>query len=371
MKKILIIFGTRPEAIKMYPIIKELKERTNKFKTVICITAQHREMLDGVLRIFNLKPDYDLDIMTKGQNLWDLTSIIILKIKEVCDQEKPDIVLIHGDTTTAMAAALSAFYCKIPIGHVEAGLRSFNKYNPFPEETNRTIIGNIADFHFAPTKNAAKNLKKLLVNKNIYVTGNTVIDALLDVAANCKIDLKKYGLKDNLKTILVTMHRRENHGKPMENICQAIKNLVQSNADIQFIIPVHLNPNVREIIFKIIGNIERINLIEPLEYDKFVGIMKNSFLILTDSGGIQEEAPSLQKPTLVLRSDTERPEALESGATRLIGTKHKNIILQVQKLLDNAQEYNSMISFLNPYGDGKAAKKIINIIEREFVHKPF
>ncbi len=367
MKKVLIIFGTRPEAIKMYPIIKELNKRADKFQTVICVTAQHREMLDGVLKIFKITPHYDLDIMVKKQTLWDLTATIILKIKEVCDQEKPDIILVHGDTTTAMASALSAFYHKIPIGHVEAGLRTFNKYNPFPEEINRTIISNVAEFHFAPTKNSAENLKNSMINKNVYVTGNTVIDALLDVASNHDVDLKKYGLKDGLRTILVTMHRRENHGKPMEDICGAIEDLTKNNPDVQFVIPVHLNPAVRELVLKLIGDIDRINLVEPLEYDEFVNVMKKSYLILTDSGGIQEEAPSLKKPTLVLRLETERPEAIESGAVRLIGTNKENIILQVQKLLDDKSEYQNMISGSNPYGDGKSASRIIDIIEQNLI----
>lgn len=364
--KIMVIFGTRPEAIKMAPVIKELKKNNDLFKTIVCVTAQHRQMLDSVLKIFDITPDYDLDLMTDKQTLWNLTSEVLLRMKEVYEAEKPDLVLVHGDTTTAMAAAMSAFYAKIKIGHVEAGLRTFNRYNPFPEEFNRIVIDDIADFHFAPTKQAAKNLRNVLAKKNtIYVTGNTVIDALIETARNSNFDFKHYGMDPKLKTILVTMHRRENHGQHIRSICSAIKDMVDKNKDVQFLIPVHPNPHVKEVVFDVLNCIDRVHLIKPLDYNDFVGAMKASYIILTDSGGIQEEAPSLKKPTLVLREDTERPEAIISGAVKLVGVDPNKIKLEVQKLLEDKCYYSSMTENIkNPYGDGKAAKKIINIIKK-------
>lgn len=369
--KILVVFGTRPEAIKMGPLIKELKLNKDCFKTIVCVTAQHRQMLDSVLSFFDINADYDLNLMTEKQDLWNLTSDIMLKIKNVYDAEKPDLILVHGDTTTAMAASISAFYSKIKIGHVEAGLRTFNKYNPFPEEFNRLTIGNIADFHFSPTKQSANNLKKSLRHKsNIYVTGNTVIDALMDTAKKSNFDFEKYKVSRVLKIILLTMHRRENHGKNINDICIAVKNLVKNNHNIQFVIPVHLNPNVKDAIRNILDGVDRVHLINSLDYGDFVGLMKASYIIMTDSGGIQEEAPSLKKPTLVLRVDTERPEAIKSGAVKLIGTNSIQIQNEVGKLLADHEYYSSMTNNIkNPYGNGNAAKKIVRILKNQIYKK--
>lgn len=362
MKKInvLTVFGTRPEAIKMAPLVKEFEQRV-EFNSIVCVSAQHREMLDQVLKLFNITPDYDLNIMKENQNLWELTSSMLLETKNVFEDAKPDIVLVHGDTTTTLATALSAFYAKIPVGHVEAGLRTFNKYYPFPEEINRVIADSISSLHFAPTDKSVQNLINSGIDKSsIFKTGNTVIDALLHTVKNVKPSEKK------LKTILLTSHRRENHGKPLEQICDAILEIVKNNTDVEVVYPVHLNPNVRKTVFEKLNNKERIKLIEPLDYKPFAELMKSSYIILTDSGGIQEEAPSLGIPVLVLRDETERPEAVEFGTVMLVGPHKDKIVKTVQKLLDNKEFYTSMSNAANPYGDGTASSKIADIILKHF-----
>lgn len=378
MTKILIIFGTRPEAIKMAPLVKEFKKH-NKFDTKICVTAQHREMLDQVLEIFDLKPDYDLNIMKQNQDLYDITSNILLQIKKVFDDFKPDFVFVHGDTTTTFASSLAAFYKQIKICHVEAGLRTYDIYNPFPEEANRVLTSKLTKFHFAPTNKAMQNLLKENIDKNsILITGNTVIDALFWVLSKIKSDLNlekeiyekiKHFLDDKIdikkdKFVLVTAHRRENFGNGIENICHAIKTLAQNNKNIKFIYPVHLNPNIQEPVFKILSKISNIYLIKPLDYLEFSYLMSLSYLVLTDSGGVQEEAPSLGKPVLVLRNTTERPEAVEAGTVKLVGARIKEIVKTTQLLIDDKNEYGKMSKASNPYGDGKACEKIVKFIER-------
>ena len=373
--KTAVIFGTRPEAIKMAPLVLELKKRED-FETITIVTAQHRQMLDQVLELFNIIPDFDLNLMKPNQNLWNLTSGILQQTKEIFEKTKPDIVLVHGDTTTAFASALSAFYARIPIGHVEAGLRTFNKDYPFPEEINRVLADSVSDLHFAPTEGSIQNLlnsgikegtsNRALDNsyengRRIYKTGNTVIDALL-YKVEKNIDLSFIGLNPNLKTILLTSHRRENFGKPLENICDAILEIIQNNKDIEVVYPVHLNPNVRNVVFSKLQGIDRIKLIDPLDYAPFCALMKKSHIILTDSGGVQEEAPSLGIPVLVLRDETERPEAVDCGCVKLVGTDKEKIVSTVQKLLNSSDFYNSMKMAVNPYGDGHASERIANII---------
>jgi len=360
--KIALVFGTRPEAIKMCPLVKKLKEN-DKFEVLTVVTAQHRQMLDSVLNLFEITPDYDLNLMKPNQNLWNLSADILLKTKEVFEQEKPDLILVHGDTTTAGLSALSAFYSRIKIGHVEAGLRTFDKDYPFPEEINRVIVDSTADLMFCPTERAVLNIEKSGIKKGIYKTGNTVIDALMYVVNSKKDNLDFLNLDENLKTVLLTSHRRENFGKPLENICSAIKELVQKNKDIQVVYPMHLNPNVRNTVKPILEGIERVKLIEPLDYVPFCNLMKKSHIILTDSGGVQEEAPSLGKPVLVLRDTTERPEAIEYGTVKLVGTSTNNIVETVQKLLDNKAEYKKMSEAINPYGDGHASERIVEILK--------
>ena len=355
--KIALVFGTRPEAIKMCPLVKKLKENDN-FEVVTIVTAQHRQMLDSVLELFDVIPEYDLDLMKPNQNLWNLSSDILLKTKKVFDEVQPDLVLVHGDTTTAGISALSAFYSRIKIGHVEAGLRTFDKDYPFPEEINRVIVDSVSDLMFCPTDKAVKNIENSGIKKGIHKTGNTVIDALLHVVENKKANLDFIDLNPNLKTILLTSHRRENFGKPLENICFAIKELVEKNKDIQVVYPLHLNPNVRNTVKPILDGIERIKLIEPLDYVPFCNLMKKSHIILTDSGGVQEEAPTLGVPVLVLRDETERPEAIQYGGVKLVGTDVEKITTTVQELLDNKDEYNRMSKAVNPYGDGKACDYI-------------
>ncbi len=360
--KVGIIFGTRPEAIKMAPLVLELKKRS-EFDTKVIVTAQHRQMLDQVLDLFEIKPDYDLDLMKDNQNLWNLTSDILVKTKEVFEKENFDVVLVHGDTTTAFASSLSAFYAKIKIGHVEAGLRTFDKFYPYPEEMNRVFADYVTDFYFAPTDRAVQNLiDEKCKKENIFKTGNTVIDALLWTVKNKEQNLDFLNLDNNLKTILVTSHRRENFGEPLENICSAILKIVENNKDVQVIYPVHLNPNVRKIVNSKLKDKERIILTDPMDYAPFASLMKKSHIILTDSGGVQEEAPSLGVPVLVLRSETERPEAIEYGGVRLVGWKKDNIISNVQELLDNKDAYNSMAHAVNPYGDGLASKRIADVL---------
>lgn len=369
--KILTIFGTRPEAIKMAPVIMELKKFPLIFDTQVCITAQHKEMLYQVLNLFNIKADFDLNLMKPGQDLWNLTSSVLLGVKDVLDEISPDVVLVHGDTTTSFAASLSAFYAKIPVGHVEAGLRTFNKYYPFPEEINRVMADSVSSFHFAPTQRTSENLIKSGIDKKtVYLTGNTVIDALLYTVENHKFDSGELGINKNLKTILLTSHRRENFGKPLEQICDAVKILVKNNPNIEFVYPVHLNPNVKNIVYNLLGGIDRVKLLEPLEYAQFAALMKASYIILTDSGGIQEEAPSLGKPVLVLRDETERPEAVEYGSVKLVGPHTDRIIRSVQELLDSEENYRKMASVVNPYGDGMASERIVRVLSQYFETAP-
>lgn len=368
--RVLTVFGTRPEAIKMAPLVKELEHRSDIFKSIVCVTAQHRQMLDQVLKLFRIYPDYDLNIMKPNQDLWSITTEVLMLMKEVFDKSKPDIVLVHGDTTTSMAAALSAFYARIPVGHVEAGLRTFNKFYPFPEEINRVFADAVSSYHFAPTDTSVQNLINSSINhEHIYKTGNTVIDALLHTVENNRADLSYIGLQPELKTILLTSHRRENFGEPIRNICRAVLELVEKNKDIQVVYPVHLNPNVQEPVKEILESKERIHLISPMEYAPFCTLMKESHIIMTDSGGVQEEAPSLGKPVLVLRTTTERPEAVEHGTVKLVGTDTQNIVTEVQNLLDNPDEYKKMSESINPYGDGLASKRIVEIIQKEFTRE--
>ncbi|WP_297903680.1 non-hydrolyzing UDP-N-acetylglucosamine 2-epimerase [uncultured Campylobacter sp.] len=372
-RKILIVFGTRPEAIKMALLIKEFQKRA-EFEVKVCVTAQHRQMLDQVLEFFEIKPDFDLNLMKQGQDLYDITSGVLLGMRDVFSEYTPDIVFVHGDTTTTYAVSLAAYYQKIDVAHVEAGLRTHNIYSPFPEEINRQMTGLIAKYHFAPTTDARDNLlKEGKDSKNIIVSGNTVIDALLwtiDKIENNEL-LKnkilsfinsKYKLSDR-KFILVTGHRRENFGEGFVNICEALREIALKNENIDIVYPVHLNPNVRKPVGEILSGISNIFLIDPLEYDSFVYLMSKSYMIVTDSGGIQEEAPSLCKPVLVIRETTERPEGIRAGCVKLIGTKRENIIKEVQKLLNLKDEYDKMSKSVSPYGDGKACKKILEFLK--------
>lgn len=363
--KVLTVFGTRPEAIKMAPLVKEIEKNSDTLESIVCVTAQHRQMLDQVLDLFEIKPDFDLDIMKTNQDLWTLTSDVILKTKEVYEKVKPDVVLVHGDTTTSMAAALSAFYAKIPVGHVEAGLRTFDKYYPFPEEINRVFADAVCTYHFAPTEESCENLIKSHISEaHIYKTGNTVIDALLYTVNNNNIEIPELKLDENLKTILLTSHRRENFGEPIKNICKAILELVEKNKDIQVVYPVHLNPNVQKPVYELLGGKDRIHLIKPLDYAPFASLMRKSHIILTDSGGVQEEAPSLGKPVLVLRDTTERPEAIQYGTVKLVGADKDKIVSETQLLLDSKEEYKKMSESINPYGDGKASIRIVEVLKR-------
>ena len=375
MKKILFIFGTRPEAIKMVPIIKQL-QNSDKLNFEVCITAQHREMLDQVLELFDIKADYDLNIMKPNQDLFDITSNILLKLKEILLTSKPDVVLVHGDTTTTFSASLASFYLHIPVGHVEAGLRTYDLASPFPEEANRQLTSRLASFHFAPTASSYENLVKENINtSNIFITGNTVIDTLLIVNTKIKnsqklqkklhqqIQKNGYLIQDK-KIILVTGHRRENFGEGFKHICLALKTLALTNPDIDIVYPLHLNPNVKDVVHQYLDNIKNIYLITPQDYEPFVYLMSRSYLILTDSGGIQEEAPSLGKPILVMRNTTERPEALDAGTVKLVGTDKKLIISATQELLDDVQLYNTMAHIQNPYGNGDASIKIIDALTK-------
>jgi UDP-N-acetylglucosamine 2-epimerase (non-hydrolysing) len=363
--KILAIFGTRPEAIKMAPLVQELKKR-DSILCEVAVTAQHREMLDQVLGLFDIKPDYDLDIMTQKQTLFSITTKALLGLGDVLHQSKPDMVLVHGDTTTTFAGALAAFYSKIKVGHVEAGLRTHNKWLPFPEEMNRTLTCSLSDVHLAPTETARLNLQKEGVNpQNIFVAGNTVIDSLRTTVKKDftfstdvlnKIDFKRR------KIILVTAHRRENLGSPLENICSALKKLADDSPDIDIIYPVHLNPAVRNVAFDILDNHEHIHLLDPLNTDEMHNLMARCYLVMTDSGGLQEEAPSLGKPVLVLRRETERPEAVEAGTVKVIGTEYQTIYREAKKLLIDKEEYDRMANAVNPYGDGFASSRIANFI---------
>lgn len=361
MKKVMLVFGTRPEAIKMCPLVKELKSR-NQIKAVVCVTGQHREMLKQVLDRFNVIPDYDLDIMKQGQNLYDITCNILEKIKAVLDIEKPDIVLVHGDTSTSFVTALACFYSQVKVGHVEAGLRTYNLASPYPEEFNRQAVGIISSFNFSPTKLAAQNLINEGKNKNtIFITGNTVIDALkTTIVNNYQSDIINWA--NDSRMILLTAHRRENLGEPMRDMFRAIRRIVDEFNDVKVIYPMHLNPKVREIAHECFDGQDRIALIEPLDVFDFHNFMAKSYLVLTDSGGIQEEAPSLGKPVLVMRDTTERPEGVEAGTLKLVGVKEENIYNETKKLLTNENEYKKMSEAKNPYGDGTACKKIADIL---------
>lgn len=365
MIKVMTVFGTRPEAIKMAPLVKELKSR-KEIECIVCVTAQHRQMLDQVLAVFDITPDYDLDIMKQGQTLSDITSRALIGLQEVITKEKPNIVLVHGDTTTTFAGALASFYSQTDIGHVEAGLRTWNKYSPYPEEMNRQMVGVLADMHFAPTENSKKSLlaegKK---ESNIFVTGNTAIDALsTTVKQNYTHEVFNWLGTDKL--ILLTAHRRENLGEPMRHMFKAIKRIVQEFPDVKVVYPIHLNPKVREVADEILANNERIKLIEPLEVIDFHNFINKSHIILTDSGGIQEEAPSLGKPVLVLRDTTERPEGIAAGTLKLVGTDEETIYNETKKLLTDESEYQKMSKASNPYGDGFASKRIVDAIIEKY-----
>lgn len=368
MKKILIIFGTRPEAIKMAPLIKEFKKYNKNFHVKVCVTAQHREMLDQVLDFFEIKPDYDLDLMSQDQNLYDLTSKIIVSLRLILQEFEPDYVFVHGDTTTTMAASIAGFYSGSKVCHIEAGLRTNNKLSPFPEEINRQVTSRICDYHFAPTETSKNNLIRENISKNsIFVTGNTVIDALLDsvqkVSKNPSDFIKDLSKKINHRElILVTGHRRENHGLGFEKICEALKLIALDNKDRLLIYPVHLNPKVKEPVQRILSGINNILLINPLAYEDFIWLMNRSKLIITDSGGVQEEAPSLGKPVLVMRESTERPEAVDAGTVILVGADINKIVTNTLELLNNKQKLLKMSKLHNPYGDGKASKKIVKKI---------
>lgn len=379
----MLVFGTRPEAIKMAPLVKKFQEYPNEFETIVCVTGQHREMLDQVLTIFDIKPDYDLNIMKQGQDLYDVTARVLTGMRDVLKEAQPDVVLVHGDTTTSTAAALASFYQQIPVGHVEAGLRTHNIYSPWPEEMNRQITGRIATYHFAPTPLSKQNLLTEAVKEaDIHVTGNTVIDALYWVVDKIKNDkaldselntlLVEAGydvnrLADGKKLVLITGHRRENFGDGFINMCSAIKSLTEKYPEVDFVYPMHLNPNVRKPIHEVFGEdlkgLGNMFFIEPLEYLSFVYLMEKSTIVLTDSGGIQEEAPGLGKPVLVMRDTTERPEALEAGTVKLVGTNYDKIVNEVSALLDNETYYNEMSRAVNPYGDGLACERIVNTLK--------
>ena len=362
MKKVMIVFGTRPEAIKMCPLVEELK-KSSKFETIVCVTGQHREMLQQVLDVFSIVPDYDLDIMKEGQTLYSITTTILDKIKPILETERPDIVLVHGDTTTTFATSLAAFYSSTKIGHVEAGLRTYNLQSPFPEEFNRQAVSIVSDFNFAPTEQAKRNLlQESKKEATIFVTGNTAIDALRTTITESYTHPILEWVGDS-KLILLTAHRRENLGVPMENMFRAVKRVLAEHNDVKILYPIHKNPKVREIAHKIFGNENRIKLIEPLEVIDFHNFMKRSYMILTDSGGVQEEAPSLGKPVLVMRDTTERPEGVESGTLKLIGTKEETIYNEFTTLLTDQNLYNQMSKASNPYGDGFASARIVQILE--------
>jgi len=384
-KNILLVFGTRPEAIKMAPLVKVLQQYQDVFNTKVCVTAQHRQMLDQVLSLFEIEPDFDLNIMQAGQDLYDINSRVLIGLRDVLEKAEPDIVLVHGDTSTSTAAALAAFYKQIPIGHVEAGLRTYNIYSPWPEEMNRQLTGRLASYHFAPTMLSKNNLINEGINESaIFITGNTVIDALHWVLDKMKKnpylekeiinDFEKMGLDTELcqswisKTrnlILITGHRRENFGQGFINICEAIKDLANKYENVDFVYPMHLNPNVRNAIIQVFGSFtgsHNIHFIEPLDYLPFIYLMNASYIVLTDSGGIQEEAPGLSKPVLVMRDTTERPEALSAGTVKLVGTDKEKIIVEISSLLDDNQYYNEMSQAVNPYGDGNACKRIANCL---------
>ncbi len=365
--KVLTVFGTRPEAIKMAPVVKELHKQSERFKSIVVVTAQHREMLDQVLKTFDIQPDYDLNIMKEGQTLSTITANVLLGLDQIMKEAEPDIVLVHGDTTTTFAASISAFYNQIKVGHVEAGLRTWDKYSPFPEEMNRQLTDVIADIYFAPTANSKENLlKENRSEEDIYITGNTAIDALQQtVQTDYPLPILDQISADQ-KLILVTMHRRENQGEPMERVFKAIRYVVERHTETEVVFPVHLNPTVQKMAESILGNHPRIHLIAPLDVIDFHNLIAKSYMIMTDSGGVQEEAPSLGKPVLVLRETTERPEGVEAGTLKLVGTKTDTILQEMTSLLENEAEYNRMSAASNPYGDGQASKMILDVIAYAF-----
>ncbi len=372
MLKVMTIFGTRPEAIKMAPVVKAL-EVAPDMESIVTVTAQHRDMLDQVLHLFNITPDYDLNIMSQGQTLYDVTDRALMGLKSVLEEARPDVVLVHGDTTTTFAGALSAFYQEIPVGHVEAGLRTGNIYSPFPEEMNRKLTGSLATYHFAPTSSSEENLIKENINTDhLYVTGNTVIDALdttVDGAYTFE-DANINGLDPAKRIVLVTTHRRENLGEPMRQVYGAIRQLIEEFDDIQVVFPVHKNPKVRQVVQEELGDTERVTLIDPLDYEPFANLMARSYLILTDSGGIQEEAPALGKPVLVLRDTTERPEAVTAGTVKLVGTNRDAVHDAAYELLNSEAAYKEMSNAVNPYGDGHASERIVQALRHEFLGAP-
>ncbi|NLV88020.1 MAG: UDP-N-acetylglucosamine 2-epimerase (non-hydrolyzing) [Tissierellia bacterium] len=363
--KIMTVFGTRPEGIKMAPVVKELEKRQG-VESIVCITAQHREMLDQVLKVFHIEPDYDLNIFKPGQTLSEITTRALMGLEEVIVKEKPDVLLVQGDTTTVFAGALAAFYQRVKIGHVEAGLRSGNLYSPYPEEANRKLAGVLTNYHFAPTiRNKENLLKEGYLEENIYITGNTVIDALKYVVKDdyiFNVDLLNQLDYENKRVILLTSHRRENIGKPMENIFSAIKDIILKYEDVELVFPMHLNPKVREIAYGILSNHDRIHLIEPLDYEPMANLMSKVHLIVTDSGGLQEEGPTFGVPVLVVREETERPEGIEAGTAKLLGTSYERVFEGIDLLLSNEEEYKNMANAVNPYGDGKAAERIVDIL---------
>ena len=369
MIKVMTVFGTRPEAIKMAPVVLELQKHADRIQTIVAVTAQHRQMLDQVLDLFQITPDYDLDIMSQGQTLYDITTKSLMGLKDVLAKEKPDLVLVHGDTTTTFAGALASYYQQVPVGHVEAGLRTGDIYSPFPEEMNRKLTGAIAAIHFAPTATAKANLLKENVNpSHIYVTGNTVIDALMTTVAgdyDFGDDLKDVDFH-NHRVILLTTHRRENLGEPMRHIYKVLRHIIEEIPDTEIVFPVHRNPLVRKVVEEELAGVDRIHLIDPMEYEPFANLMSLSSLVLTDSGGIQEEAPSLGKPVLVLRNTTERPEAVEAGTVRLIGTDKDVVYAETKRLLTDQAAYDAMSNAVNPYGDGKASQRIVQAILHAF-----
>ena len=367
--KLMTVFGTRPEAIKMCPLVLEMRKYPEYIQPIVAVTAQHREMLDQVLDLFGIVPDYDLNIMTSGQTLYDVTTRALMGLKPVMEEAKPDMVLVHGDTTTTFAGALAAFYAQIPVGHVEAGLRTGNKYSPYPEEMNRKLTGAIADMHFAPTATSKGNLLKENVNPaSILITGNTVIDALQTTVHGdyhfADEDFNRVFATGH-KLILMTTHRRENLGEPMRHVYRALKSVLETHENVEAIFPVHKNPKVREIVNQELGHLSRVHLIEPMDYEPFANLMAKVDIVLTDSGGIQEEAPALGKPVLVLRDTTERPEAVEAGTVKLVGTAYEDVLQETNRLLDDAKHYRSMAEAANPYGDGKACERIIKAILRK------
>ena len=375
MQNVLTVFGTRPEAIKMAPVIKALEQRGDRFHSTVCVTAQHRQMLDQVLDLFSIRSDYDLDIMKPGQDLFDVTANVLLGLKPVLQKVRPDVVLVHGDTTTTMAASLAAYYAKVRVGHVEAGLRTNNKYAPYPEEINRRVTAALADFHFSPTEGARRNLlQEGIPGETIYVTGNTVIDALLSVQARIRNDGSlrqrldgQFSFLDPLKKlILVTGHRRESFGSGFERICRALATVAVTHKNAEILYPVHLNPNAHRAVYAILSpqKLQNVHLTEPLDYLPFVYLMSRAHLLLTDSGGVQEEGPSLGKPVLVMRDTTERPEAVHAGTVRLVGTDEKKIVAEITRLLTDDDAYRSMSLVHNPYGDGLAAERILDVLEQ-------